>query len=267
MRIALIQLGIRYGEPNVNFERAKKMVKQAAADGATVVVLPELWNTGFDLKRLEEIADVDGEKTKNWLAELSEELGINIVGGSVATKKSDGFYNTMYVTNKEGEVISEYDKVHLFSMVNEHHYLQQGNKKNVFTIEGVPMGGVICYDIRFPEWLRMHVLDGAKVLFIPAQWPAQRIDHWKLLLQARAIENQCFIIAVNSVSNHLKNTFTGQSMAIAPWGEILWTGNDEEEIGIVDIRLEEVEEVRNRIPVHQDRREELYFKKSPKECE
>ena len=259
MKVALIQLGIRYGEPNVNFERAKEKIKEAAAEGATVIVLPELWNTGFDLKRLKEIADVDGETTKQLLTELSKELGIYIVGGSVATKKDGQFYNTMYVTNKEGEVISEYDKVHLFSMVNEHHYLQQGNKKNMFAIEDVPMGGVICYDIRFPEWLRVHALEGAKVLFIPAQWPEQRIDHWKLLLQARAVENQCFIIAVNSVSNQLKNTFTGQSMAIAPWGEILWTGHDKEEIGIVDIRLEEVEEVRNRIPVYKDRRDELYF--------
>jgi len=258
MKIALIQLGIRYGEPDVNNEQAIKMITQAAVKGATFFVLPELWNTGFDLKRLKTIADIDGAKTKKLLGKLSKELGIYIVGGSVATKKEDGFYNTMYVTNKEGEVIAEYDKVHLFSMVNEHHYLQQGDKKNVFAIEGVSMGGVICYDIRFPEWLRVHVLEGAKVLFIPAQWPAKRIDHWKLLLQARAVENQCFIIAVNSVSNHVENTFTGQSMAIAPWGEILWIGKNEEEIGIVDIRIEEVEEVRNRIPIIQDRREELY---------
>ena len=117
----------------------------------------------------------------------------------------------------------------------------------------VPPGdvAVICYDIRFPEWLRVHALAGAKVLFVSAQWPTPRIDHWKILLQARAIENQCFVIAVNRISRKPEN-FNGQSMVIEPWGEVLWTGAEDEELAVIDVDFSKVDEVRTRIPVYDD---------------
>jgi len=259
MKVALIQFAIKYGRPNANYERVETEIKQAVIKGASVIVLPELWNTGFDLKRLDDIADVDGERTKRLLSRLSKELGIYIVGGSVAIKKEGLFYNTMYVTNIEGEIISAYDKVHLFSMTNEHHYLTAGDQLSSFLIEDVPMAGVICYDIRFPEWMRRQVVEGAKLIFVPAQWPGKRIDHWKILLQARAIENQCFVIAVNSMFNHQNKDFSGQSMVISPTGEVLWTGKDVEETGVVDIQLDTVDQVRSKMSIFDDRRISLYL--------
>ena len=258
LKVACVQLDIDFGNPQANFSKVEKKIREAALLGAKIVVLPEMWNTAYDLTRLNEIADVEGEQTKSLFKKLSREYQISIVGGSVSTKKSGEFYNTMYVTNEAGEIVAEYDKAHLFKLMDEHHYLEAGNSKNLFDLAGIQMAGIICYDLRFPEWIRVHTLNGAKIVFVPAQWPDKRIDHWKILLQARAIENQCFIVAVNRVGSDPNNSFNGNSMIIAPWGEVLWVGGNEEMIQIVDVQIEQIEEVRTRIPVFSDRREELY---------
>ena len=148
---------------------------------------------------LESLADEKGQKTKQLLTGLANKHHVNIVGGSVATKREEKYYNTMYVANRAGKIVAQYDKAHLFKLMDEHLFMNPGQSTNIFELDGTICGGVICYDLRFPEWIRTHVLNGAKVLFIPAEWPTKRIDHWQLLLQARAIENQCFIVAVNRV--------------------------------------------------------------------
>ena len=257
MKIGCIQLNVGFGKVEENFERAESLITEAANKGAEIVVLPEMWNTGYALEKLGELADSEGKRTKAFLQRLSSDLKIHIVGGSVATEKDGKFYNTMYIYNKDGELVSEYNKVHLFRLMDEEKYLESGNEMNRFALGDIEAGGVICYDIRFPEWLRAHALAGANVLFVSAQWPTPRIDHWKTLLQARAIENQCFIIAVNRISRKVEN-FNGQSMIIEPWGEVLWTGGEDEELAIIDVDFSKVEEVRSRIPVYDDRRPGLY---------
>jgi omega-amidase len=258
MKIACIQLDVAFAEPEKNFTAVQNMIERVANQGAELVILPEMWNTGYALTKLEQLADIEGERTKKFLSELALTHHIHIVGGSVSTKKGADFYNTMYVFNSEGSLVAEYDKAHLFRLMDEQLYLKAGNKENVFSLGSISAGGLICYDIRFPEWIRAHALAGAKVLFIPAQWPETRIDHWKILLQARAIENQCFVIAVNRTGQDPNNRFNGQSMIIAPWGKILWTGDESEEVAIVDVDFSEVDDVRNRIPVFEDRRPSLY---------
>ncbi|MGX9133062.1 carbon-nitrogen family hydrolase [Rummeliibacillus sp. JY-2-4R] len=257
MKIGCIQLNVAFGDVEKNFTRAESFIREAASSGAELIILPEMWNTGYALEKLEELADINGERTKKFLQSLATELHIQIIGGSVATKKGEDFFNTMYTVNDRGEIVGEYDKAHLFRLMDEHLYLSAGEGKNNFELGDVKAAGVICYDIRFPEWLRLHALNGAKVLFVSAQWPTARIDHWKVLLQARAIENQCFIIAVNRISNKPEN-FNGQSMVIEPWGEVLWTGGEDEELAIVDVDFSKVDEVRKKIPVYDDRRPELY---------
>ena len=183
---------------------------------------------------------------------------MNIVGGSVATKRDNQFFNTMYVANRLGQIVAEYDKAHLFKLMDEHLFMEPGSQINVFDLDDVTCGGIICYDLRFPEWIRTHTLKGANIMFIPAEWPQKRIDHWQLLLQARAIENQCFIVAVNRVGSDPNNVFNGHSMVIAPWGQVLLSGETREGIYYVNLDLEEVARVRKTIPVYQDRRTELY---------
>ncbi|ALC91611.1 hydrolase [Bacillus sp. FJAT-18017] len=261
MKIACVQMNIQFGDVERNYASVENYIKKAAADKADIIVFPEMWNTGYALNQLDQLADENGQRTQNLLSELASKFNVNIVGGSVATKRDGSFYNTMYVANRSGEVVADYDKAHLFKLMDEHHFLNAGQKMNTFELDGIMCGGVICYDIRFPEWILAHVLKGAKIMFVPAEWPATRIDHWQILLQARAIENQCFIVAVNRVGSDPNNQFNGHSMVIAPWGELLLSRQTEEGIYTVDLDLKEVDRVRNAIPVFQDRRADLYANK------
>jgi omega-amidase len=259
MKLACIQLDIAFGKPEINFRRVEEAMAEAVGNGAEILVLPEMWNTGYALTELDALAD-STEQAKAFLAEFAKKHRVHVVGGSVATRKNGAFYNTMHVVNKDGEAVGEYDKAHLFGLMDEHVHLEAGDSLNLFELDGVACGGVICYDIRFPEWIRAHALNGAKIMFVPAEWPAARIDHWRVLLQARAIENQCFVVAVNRAGSDPKNEFGGNSMVIAPWGEIRLQMGAEEAIGYAEVKLSEVDEVRGRIPVFDDRRETLYKK-------
>jgi predicted amidohydrolase len=258
MKMAIVQMDIAFGEPEKNFLQVESFISQAAEQDADVIVFPEMWNTGYALKGLETLADKNGEQTKNMLSRLAKQHAMHIVGGSVATKKTQGFFNTMYVANRNGDIVAEYDKAHLFPLMDEPVYMQPGQAKNIFELDHVKCGSVICFDLRFPEWIRVHVLDGAKIMFIPAEWPKQRIDHWEILLQARAIENQCFVVAANRVGCDPDNEYNGHSMIISPWGEVYLSGEEGEGIFYADIPLDEVDRVRNTIPIFHARRPELY---------
>lgn len=258
MKIACVQMNIAFGEPEKNFAAVKKYLEEAARANSDVIVFPEMWNTGYALEQLDHLADEKGTKTKLLLTEFAKKYQVNIVGGSVATKKEDKFFNTMYVADRTGNIVAEYDKAHLFKLMDEHLFIDAGKKVNLFDLDGVNCGGIICYDLRFPEWTRVHTIAGARVMFVPAEWPSQRVDHWQLLLQARAIENQCYIVAVNRVGTDPNNEFNGHSMVIAPWGELLISNQTAEGIYFANIELEEVDRVRKTIPVFQDRRTDLY---------
>ncbi|MCH4825957.1 MAG: carbon-nitrogen family hydrolase [Planococcus sp. (in: firmicutes)] len=257
MKIACVQMDIVFGEPEKNYQQVLNYLTEAADNGADTIVLPEMWNTGYALTELNTLAD-NTNRTVEMLKNFAKEKSVNIVGGSVSTEKNNGFYNTMYVVNKKGELVSEYDKAHRFGLMDEHIHLEEGDTLGTFKLDNVVYGGVICYDIRFPEWIRAQALNDAKLIFVSAEWPEPRIDHWRTLLQARAIENQCFIVGVNRIGSDPNNVFGGSTMVIAPWGEIRLDMKKEEGIGYVEIDLQEVEEVRKRIPVFDDRREKLY---------
>ncbi|ANU14285.1 Aliphatic amidase amiE [Planococcus halocryophilus Or1] len=257
MKIACVQMDIVFGKPEKNYQQVLNYLTEAADNGADTIVLPEMWNTGYALTELNMLAD-NTNRTVEMLKKFAKEKSVNIVGGSVSTEKNNGFYNTMYVVNKKGELVSEYDKAHRFGLMDEHIHLEEGDTLGTFKLDNVVYGGVICYDIRFPEWIRAQALNDAKLIFVSAEWPEPRIDHWRTLLQARAIENQCFIVGVNRIGSDPNNVFGGSTMVIAPWGEIRLDMKKEEGIGYVEIDLQEVEEVRKRIPVFDDRREKLY---------
>lgn len=257
-KIALIQMDVTYGDPKVNFSRVSKRVMDAAQTGADIVVLPELWDTGYDLERLDVLADKDAKATIEFLSDLAKELNVVIVGGSVAEQADDGKRNTMLVVDQNGQLIHKYSKLHLFQLMDEHLHLVEGQDEADFELNGVPSAGFICYDIRFPEWLRKSAVNGAKVMYVVAEWPKPRIDHWRTLLQARAIENQCFVVACNRAGSDPNNEFGGMSLVVDPWGEIVKEGGSEEKIILAEIDLDKVDEVRRRIPVFRDRREEWY---------
>ncbi|MCA1059400.1 carbon-nitrogen family hydrolase [Rossellomorea aquimaris] len=257
-KIGLAQMDIAFGKPEENMEKVEQWVRKAKVDGCTTVVLPELWTTGYDLTRMDEIADEGAEDSSTFLTSLSKKYSIHIIGGSVANKSMDGIRNTLIAVDSKGILVKQYSKLHLFKLMDEHHYLLPGQEDGMFSLEETKMAGLICYDIRFPEWFRKHVLLGAKVVFVVAEWPSARIDHWQTLLKARAIENQCFVIACNRVGSDPNNEFGGCSLIIDPWGEILAKGTQTEELVSAEINLQEVEKVRKQIPIFQDRRPEYY---------
>jgi omega-amidase len=257
-KIGLAQMDIVFGHPEENKKKVEQWVKNASDEGCNTVVLPELWTTGYDLTRMDEIADEGAKDSTSFLSALSKKYSIHIVGGSVAQKTQDGVSNTLLVTNSKGKLVKQYSKLHLFKLMDEHHYLLPGHEDGIFTLQDTEMAGLICYDIRFPEWFRKQVLLGAKVVFVVAEWPAARIDHWQTLLRARAIENQCFVIACNRVGSDPNNEFGGCSLIIDPWGEILSKGSQMEELVTAEINLQEVEKVRKKIPIFQDRRPDFY---------
>ncbi|MDM5198564.1 carbon-nitrogen family hydrolase [Fictibacillus enclensis] len=259
LNVALIQMDIQLGLPEENIKKAVQRIEEASKQNADIVVLPELWTTGYDLERLVEIGDANGDNLKKLMSGLARQHRINIVAGSVANKTGNGIFNTLYAFNREGEQIGEYSKLHLIRLMQEEKFIAPGFTKGNFMLENIPAAGVICYDIRFPEWIRAHVLDGASLLFVPAEWPAQRLSHWRNLLITRAIENQCYVIACNRIGRDNNNAFAGHSIIIDPWGDVIAEADGENEtILFAEIETDLVDEVRSRIPIFEDRRPEHY---------
>lgn len=260
MKIACIQVDVHFGNPDKNYENIENKIRDAVSkQNVDTIILPELWDTAYDLSRLNEISDSNGERAKSFLSKLSKEFAVNIIGGSIACREGNGIYNTSLSFNRKGEHIGTYSKAHLITLMEEEKYISPGKNSSMFKIDGILSTAAICYDIRFPEWIRAPFLKGAKILFVPAQWPIQRQTHWRALLMARAIENQCYVIACNRVGQDPNNTFAGQSMIVDPWGDIIAQGSSgDEEILFADISPELVEEVRAKVPVFNDRRTDLY---------
>lgn len=258
LKIAIAQTNVDFADPEANFKRVEAFVSRAANENADVVVFPEMWNTGYALDQLDQLADENGQKTQQLLQRLAKKNQINIVGGSVSTKRDGHFYNTSYIVDDHGQVISSYDKVHLFGLMNEEKFITAGESENHFELAGIESVGVICYDIRFPEWLRTNARHGAKLLYVSAEWPDVRIPQWKILLQARAIENQAFVVAVNRVGDDPNNRFNGHSLVIDPLGKILLDAGEDETLKTVSLGFDQIDEVRGQIPVFNDRRPDLY---------
>ncbi|UJF36134.1 carbon-nitrogen family hydrolase [Paenibacillus hexagrammi] len=258
--VALLQMDITIGEPEVNFLRLEKMLHEAVIEEVRpdVIVIPEMWNTGYALDRIHELADDDGVRTKQFLSDFAKEHKVNIIGGSIADKREERIYNTIYAFDRQGQCMAEYSKIHLFRLMDEEKYLHSGDALGRFELEGVPAGAMICYDIRFPELSRKLALEGAQILFVPAEWPHPRLHHWRTLLMARAIENQMYVVSCNRVGTSGTTSFFGHSMIINPWGEVIVEGDETESILFGEIELTEVEKVRKTIPIFEDRRPHLY---------
>lgn len=251
-------MDIAFGDPHKNYETAEKLIEEAMREIPDIIVLPELWTTGYDLTRLDSIADKAAAKTIGFLKNAATKYKVHFVGGSVANQGDNGVKNTLLIINNNGQLVHSYSKLHLFKLMDEHLYLEAGNEKGLFQLDNRTFGGVICYDIRFPEWIRAHTSEGAEALFVVAEWPAPRLSHWKSLLIARAIENQCFVIACNRSGHDPNNEFAGHSMIIDPWGEVIAEAGANKELlsAVIDLTL--VKDIRKQIPIFEDRRPDLY---------
>lgn len=245
--------------PDENFRRAKHLIKSAAKDNPDIILLPEMWNTGFFPKeKLRELSDIDGERTKAEIISLSRELSVNIVAGSVANVKGDKVYNTAYVFDRNGNIVCEYDKTHLFSPMGEDKFFAKGDKVAAFSLDGVRCGIIICYDLRFPELTRSLAVQGLDVLFVVAQWPNVRIAHLTALARARAIENQCFVVVCNSCGRADNTKYGGSSVIFDPWGNELNAAAETEEVITAECDTDILGDIRKSINVFCDRRTDIY---------
>ncbi|RAI80091.1 carbon-nitrogen family hydrolase [Macrococcoides goetzii] len=256
MKIAIYQMEILPGEPEKNIEKVANWL--STLDDVDIAVLPEMWNTSYTLEELVNITSEEGQREIEKLSELAKQYQINIVGGSIAVKVEDKIYNRAIVINKNGEHIHQYDKLHLVPMLDEPNYLTQGNNISIFEIDNVKMGVIICYDLRFPEISRKLALEGIEVLFVVAEWPIERISQFEKLLYARAIENQVYVIASNSIGKCDDTVFGGKSMVINPLGEattkiILGEGTIQ-----ATVNIEEIRNIRTKIPLLKTRRADIY---------
>ena len=268
MRVGAVQLNATE-DTDRNLETADRLVRQAAALGAEVVVLPEKWSVlGTDEHMTQGAEPLDG-RCISWARSTSRELGIDIVAGSIVERVDgrDKAANTSVHVGADGEVRAVYRKLHMFDVeVDGDLYAESAHEDpgdEVVLSElpgGVKLGMTICYDVRFPELYRMLAMRGATVVTVPAAFTlATTRDHWEVLLRARAIENQCFVIAPNQVGAHPPgHRAGGRSMIVDPWGLVLASAPDAETAIVADLDFDTVDSVRQRIPALTHRRTDVY---------
>lgn len=255
MKAAVIQFDIRPGDISANEKNAAEWITKAAEAGAELIVLPELWNCGYYFDDIASVAqDMRGSSIK-LLQKLAKKHSVYIIGGSIAERRNGEIYNTSMAVNSGGEVVQKYRKVHLFPLgLAEQDYFSSGDEWNIIETPWGKIGMILCYDLRFAEFIRNLVLRGAQAIVVPAQWPQVREHHWDVLLQARAIENAVHIIAANRVGQDGSGTYGGHSAIVDPLGDVLVQGDDEAGFWLADIDFDRHSEVLDMIPVLHDRK-------------
>lgn len=261
--IALLQTDIKFCDAEYNQARVKEMIDEAM-DGdkrPDIVILPEDWASGFSDEMFHNIENfvepVDGPSI-TVLKECAKEHRVWIVGGSIGTQFHDGRRNTTFLINREGEVVGDYSKMHLYSDMDEDVAFLHGTDTNVYDTELGKLGFMNCYDIRFCELARTYALKGADALIVVSNFPNPRLSHWRTILLARAIENQMFVVACNRVGASPMGTYCGHSMIIDPWGNVIAEGGDDEEIITGSVDFGEIEKIRSTIHMFRDRRPGSY---------
>jgi predicted amidohydrolase len=262
MRIGIVQMAVVDGDVEANVAKAEGFIRRIAADRPDIVLLPELWTTGYACDQWGEVADQATPGVVSHLASLAKETGATI-GGTMVTRREDGaLVNRFTLTAPDGETSAVYDKSHLFSPMREKEFLAPGTARvhaQVPTSSETPGRTTtaalsICYDLRFPGMYRQSAHDGAELYLVASAWPQPRCAILRTLATARAMENQAFLALSNRVGPAADGTmFCGGSMIVAPAGEILLDleGTDEG-IGVVEVKMRTVTMARSMLAVLED---------------
>jgi len=256
MKVALLQLEVLEKNKAANVAHGLELLRLAAKEH-DLVVMPEVWTTGYSLGHLKEEAETPNSVLVEELCSISKEYNCHILAGSVPMDHEGKIYNTSMAIDRTGRVVNYYDKVHLFGLFNEEKFFAPGDNFKAFQLDDICCGSTICYDLRFPELFRHLALQGVKIIFCPAEWPSARGDIWRLLAQARAAENHLFVIAVNCAGTFKGAPFFGHSMLVAPSGKILAEAGVDETVVSCEIDLSTIDKVRAKINVLNDVRKEL----------
>lgn len=257
MKIALAQLDLTPADPEGNFRLAEKAAREASSAGADLMLLPELWASGYDLKNCAIYASGIDQGWFARMGDLASSCGIGL-GGSLIEEDEGAYYNTFVLLDGQGRRLGSYRKTHLFRFLDEDQFFKAGDRLALIDSPWGQAGLATCYDLRFPELFRAYAVRGAEIILLAAEWPLKRIAHWDLLLQARAVENQCFIAAVNKSGISLGARLGGRSAVIDPMGEILVQGGEGSCLLYAEIDLQQTHRTREWMPVLQDRNPPVY---------
>jgi len=268
IRIACVQMTSR-ADKAANLDKAARLVAEAAATGADVVVLPEKWNAIGDAAVYHATAEtLEGGESVAAMSEWARSHGITLVGGSIAERRDgrEKLSNTSVVFDPEGELAAVYRKIHLFDVevggvvYRESEAEEPGDQPVVTDAEDWKLGLTVCYDVRFPELYRILALEGAELVTVPAHFttPTGK-DHWHVLLRARAIENQLYVAAAAQVGETLRGKPAyGRSLIVDPWGLVLAQAPDEETVIAVELDRAHLRSIRTKLPSLANRQADAY---------
>ena len=268
-RVALCQIRTS-ADKSTCYERAEALIKEAKANGANLVVLPEIWNSPYGTTYFPKYAEaIPGGPTVKKMEQCAQDNKIFLIGGSISERTiEEKLYNTCLVFDPEGTIIGKHRKVHLFDIdvpggqkFKESETLSAGDNVTVFEIPGVCKVGVgICYDIRFAEYAALMAKEGAEVLVYPAAFNMTTgPPHWKLLAQCRAVDNQCYVCMCSCARDESSSYVAyGHSLVVDAWGTVKEELSEKEGILFHDVDLESVKSVRQSIPVTKQKRTDVY---------
>ncbi len=247
MKVGIIQLDIIWEEKEQNFLKVEKLINKRK--DYDLIVLPEMFNTGFSMNPA--LAEKKGGKTERFLSGLASSLKTPILA-SYMIKKNRKCRNIANLFSEEGKIIATYTKIHLFSLLKEDLVLESGDSPITFHVNNIPCSVFICYDLRFPEIFRA-IAKKVYAIFILANWPSSRADHWRALLKARAIENQLYIVGVNRTGfdgNEIH--YIGNSTVCDPWGKEIIIADEKEQLIEFTLDIEYVKKIREKYPFLND---------------
>lgn len=273
LKILAIQMSSKIGDKKANFKNVQDLIETNAFYNPDIIVLPEVWTVGWKPAVFKDSAEeLESSETVEFLSQIAKKYNVNVIGGSFITRRQEGkkaggqanklfsnsavqpfsYYNTCPVLNRNGELVATYDKMHLFSYYGcaEGSFVENGQNPVMIEIEGVKIGLTICYDIRFPEIYRAYAKAGADVLINTAAWPLTRAIHWEALTKARAIENQCHMVALTQ-SGHIEGDEwnLGHSRIIDYKGDVLAEIEEGEGAMFAELKFKEMYEFRNKCTV------------------
>ena len=256
LTITLVQTDLSWGDKNANLEMLNNKIS-GIQDKTELVVLPEMFSTGFNMDASGLAEDMQGPSVQ-WMREIASRRKL-VLTGSLIIEENGQYFNRLIWMLPNGQ-LGVYDKRHCFSYAGEHEHFTAGSKRLIASVKGWKVNLLVCYDLRFPVWSRQDFSPEAKepipeydVLIYVANWPERRNLAWKTLLRARAIENQCYVIGVNRVGKDGNDIYySGDSTVIDPLGEILYEKANEEEIFTIVLQKDKLEEVRRRFAFWKD---------------
>jgi len=253
VKVAAVQHDIVWEDPDANFAHLEPMVAAAAGQGARLVVLTEMFATGFSMAA-ERIAEpAVGGRSAEFLAVSAAKHGVWLCGSIPERRDGGRPCNQLVLAGPDGTA-HRYAKIHPFSYAGEHEHYEAGTATLTVDVEGVRVSPFVCYDLRFPEEPR-SVAEETDLYVVVANWPAARRRHWRVLLQARAIENQAYVVGVNRVGSGDGLDYAGDSMIVDPMGEVLASAAGGEAVLVADVDPAVVRQVRTSLPFLADRRD------------